>query len=234
MAFALSEEQFRCIICLDIFNNPVSTPCGHNFCRGCIKRFWDTRSKSECPLCKEAFKTRPELRINVGLKDITELFKKSPSYKPAPPRSLRKTGLSPRQISQEEVPCDICQGNSIVAVKSCFMCQVSYCEIHLTPHLRDPVLTKHRLTDPATFVTSHLCRIHNKPLDKFCKGDQTPICMKCREVDHKHHDIVSIEKESKKVRIQIQKIEADFHEMVQARLGKVEEINTTAQQRKES
>lgn len=77
MASALSEEQFGCSICLDIFHDPVSIPCGHNFCVECIKRFWDTRSTSVCPLCKEAFTKQPELRINVGLRDITEQFKRS-------------------------------------------------------------------------------------------------------------------------------------------------------------
>ncbi|CAL8384634.1 unnamed protein product [Arctogadus glacialis] len=28
-----SEENFLCSICLDVFSSPVSTPCGHNFCR---------------------------------------------------------------------------------------------------------------------------------------------------------------------------------------------------------
>lgn len=77
MATALSEEQFRCSICLDLFKNPVSIPCGHNFCLGCIKRFWDTRHKPTCPLCKEVFKNRPEVRINLVLKEITEQFKRS-------------------------------------------------------------------------------------------------------------------------------------------------------------
>ncbi|KAK9524968.1 hypothetical protein VZT92_017324 [Zoarces viviparus] len=234
MAFALSEEQFRCVICLDIFHNPVSTPCGHNFCRGCIKHYWDMRHKSNCPLCKEAFKTRPELRINVGLKDITEQFKKSmkgqPPHKPAPPKISKTIGGSPRQTSFD-VPCDICQEN-ILSVKSCVMCRKSYCEIHLTPHLRDPVLTMHRLTDPGTFVTSHLCVIHNKLLDKFCKSDQTLICGECREFEHKRHEIVSIEREGKRVRIHIKKTEAEFHEMVQDRQCKFEEITTSAQLRK--
>ncbi|XP_068444226.1 E3 ubiquitin-protein ligase TRIM39-like [Clinocottus analis] len=234
MAFALSEDQFRCIICLDIFRNPISTPCGHNFCLLCIKRFWDTRRKSECPLCKETFKTRPELRINVGLKDITEKFKESirdrPSYKPVPPTKPRRVGMPPSQISiGDEVPCDSCQENFVAAIKSCFVCQLSYCRLHLTPHLSDPVLTKHSLTDPATFVTSHLCRHHNKPMNKFCKRDQTPVCIRCRESDHKHHETVSIEKESKKVRTEIKKIEGEFFEMIQARLSKLKEINTAAE-----
>ncbi|CAL8389331.1 unnamed protein product [Boreogadus saida] len=36
-----SEENFTCSICLDVFSSPVSTPCGHNFCRTCITKFWD-------------------------------------------------------------------------------------------------------------------------------------------------------------------------------------------------
>eukprot|EP00064_Thunnus_orientalis_P020814 superscaffoldBa00005944_g20962 len=34
----------------------------------------------------------------------------------------------------------------------------------------------------------------------FCRGNQTPMCMKCTEKDHKHHEIIPIEKESKRVK----------------------------------
>ncbi|CAI5671745.1 unnamed protein product [Oreochromis niloticus] len=64
MASTLTEEQFQCSICLYSFKNPVSIPCGHNFCLECIKRYWDVAHKSECPLCKESFRSRPELRRN--------------------------------------------------------------------------------------------------------------------------------------------------------------------------
>uniref|UniRef100_A0A3B3ZBI8 RING-type domain-containing protein n=1 Tax=Periophthalmus magnuspinnatus TaxID=409849 RepID=A0A3B3ZBI8_9GOBI len=73
MSNAFLEDQLRCIICLDFFKSPVSIPCGHNFCLGCIKRFWDTRHKAECPLCKETFKSRPNLRVNVALRDIVPI-----------------------------------------------------------------------------------------------------------------------------------------------------------------
>ncbi|XP_076585066.1 E3 ubiquitin-protein ligase TRIM39-like [Chaetodon auriga] len=81
----LSEDQFTCSICLDVFNNPVSTPCGHSFCQACISAYWDGRRGGEgggggvksyqCPLCKESFRKRPELHINRTLKEITEQFK---------------------------------------------------------------------------------------------------------------------------------------------------------------
>lgn len=102
---------------------------------------------------------------------------------------------------REDVPCDVCHGNKAPSVKSCLVCQASYCEIHLVPHQRDPALQRHRLTDPAIFNTSHLCRKHNKPLTMFCKQDHTPVCSKCTEGDHKHHKIVPMEKESRRVKV---------------------------------
>ncbi|XP_019210575.1 E3 ubiquitin-protein ligase TRIM39 [Oreochromis niloticus] len=88
MASTLTEEQFQCSICLYSFKNPVSIPCGHNFCLECIKRYWDVAHKSECPLCKESFRSRPELRVNLALKEITLIFqsllKEMKGFKPAP------------------------------------------------------------------------------------------------------------------------------------------------------
>lgn len=101
----------------------------------------------------------------------------------------------------EEVPCDICYKHKAASVKSCLVCQASYCELHLTPHLRDATLQRHRLTDPATFSSSHLCRKHNMPLTMFCKRDQTPVCVKCTEKGHKQHEAVPLEKESKRIKV---------------------------------
>ncbi|XP_069374666.1 E3 ubiquitin-protein ligase TRIM39-like [Paralichthys olivaceus] len=221
MASALSEDQFRCCICLDCFKNPTSIPCGHNFCLDCINHFWDTRRKSLCPICKEVFKKRPELRINVGLRDITNDFVRSlkdkPKYKPIM-----------KQPSQTDVPCDICLEVTQMAVKSCLVCQKSFCESHLTPHLSDQMLMKHRLTDPETFI--HLCKNHHKLLEMFCTDDQTPVCVKCVAKDHKHHTTIPIEKESKRIKTQIRRTEADFQQMIQTRIKKTEEIKNSVEQ----
>ncbi|XP_073331667.1 zinc finger protein RFP [Pagrus major] len=71
----LSDEQFQCSICLDVFNNPSSTPCGHSFCMGCISRYWDGTKICQCPLCKKTFQKRPDLQINRTLREITEQFR---------------------------------------------------------------------------------------------------------------------------------------------------------------
>ncbi|KAM4537320.1 E3 ubiquitin-protein ligase TRIM21-like [Odontesthes bonariensis] len=224
MASVLSEEEFLCVICLDCFTDPVSIPCGHNFCLKCIKRLWDIKPQSDCPLCKELFQVCPDLRINVGLKDITEKFKRSLREKTANKPVPAKRQTSRQSSKSEDIPCDVCHGNKLTAVKSCLVCQASYCEMHLAPHLRDPVMTKHRLTDPATFATSHLCRNHNKPLEMFCKREQTPVCVKCMERDHKHHEVVPIEKESKRIMTQMKTSQAEIQRMIQDRIRKTDEI----------
>ncbi|XP_069014955.1 E3 ubiquitin-protein ligase TRIM39-like [Embiotoca jacksoni] len=71
----LSEEQVHCSICLDVFTSPVSIPCGHNFCQGCILGYWKTSPLYQCPMCKKSFYKRPDISVNHVLREIAEQFK---------------------------------------------------------------------------------------------------------------------------------------------------------------
>uniref|UniRef100_A0A3B3BDB0 Uncharacterized protein n=1 Tax=Oryzias melastigma TaxID=30732 RepID=A0A3B3BDB0_ORYME len=56
----LSEVQFQCCICHDVFSEPVSIPCGHSFCYTCIASLWGDSTIISCPKCQTVFHGRPE------------------------------------------------------------------------------------------------------------------------------------------------------------------------------
>ncbi|XP_029944287.1 E3 ubiquitin-protein ligase TRIM39-like [Salarias fasciatus] len=218
------EAQFRCCICLDIYIDPVSIPCAHNFCLDCIEGFWDTKSKPDCPLCKQTFQTRPKLKVNREFSSMIEFFKKSHLPTRTQEQDVGQARITNRPPAVGDVLCDVCNGSP--AVRSCTACLASYCSLHLTPHLTDPALQRHRLTDP-TPSASGLCRNHNKPLTMFCRQDDTAVCAKCVEREHKHHKVVSLEKQSRRIKTKLRETKADIAQMVKTRQGKIAEIKKT-------
>merc|ERR1719445_2901256 len=47
---AVKAEDFDCSLCFRLLWQPITTPCGHTYCKACIDRSLD--HKRECPLCK--------------------------------------------------------------------------------------------------------------------------------------------------------------------------------------
>ncbi|XP_042260013.1 NLR family CARD domain-containing protein 3-like, partial [Thunnus maccoyii] len=62
------EEQLSCCsLCQDVLKDPVSTSCGHWFCRQCISSYWDQSASSgdsSCPQCGKRSRTRPGLQTD--------------------------------------------------------------------------------------------------------------------------------------------------------------------------
>ncbi|XP_075947749.1 E3 ubiquitin-protein ligase TRIM21-like [Anarhichas minor] len=211
-----SEDQFLCSICLDVFTDPVTTPCGHNFCKNCINEHWNTSDRCQCPMCKEGFNTRPDLRINTFISEMVAQFRQS---------AQQKTSSSEQQESKPgEVPCDVCTGTKLKALKSCLVCLVSYCETHLEPHLTMSRLKRHQLIDPVENLEDRMCTKHDKPLELFCKTDQTCVCMLCTVLDHKMHDVVPLKEEYEGKKVELKKTEAEIQQMIQKRRLKIQEI----------
>ncbi|KTF94731.1 hypothetical protein cypCar_00016888 [Cyprinus carpio] len=73
----LSEKHFLCSLCEEIFSNPVTTPCGHSFCKACLRVYWSRSGSDECPLCRRAFGSRPHISVNRILADVTENYRKT-------------------------------------------------------------------------------------------------------------------------------------------------------------
>ncbi|XP_021568724.1 LON peptidase N-terminal domain and RING finger protein 1 isoform X2 [Carlito syrichta] len=50
----IDASDFECSLCMRLFFEPVTTPCGHSFCKNCLERCLD--HAPYCPLCKESLK----------------------------------------------------------------------------------------------------------------------------------------------------------------------------------
>ena len=55
------SRDLTCSICLDLFKQPVSLPCDHTFCQGCIAGYWagprgsGQGGSGSCPQCRKVF-----------------------------------------------------------------------------------------------------------------------------------------------------------------------------------
>ena len=130
-------------------------------------------------------------------------------------------------VEPADVPCDVCTGTQLKAVKSCLVCLISYCHTHLEPHQRVPVLKKHRLVEPMDCLEDRLCKKHNQLLELFCQTDQVCVCQFCTETDHKSHPVVPLEEEYEVKTAQLGKIESEVQQMIQKRQRKIKEIKDT-------
>ncbi|XP_050934058.1 NACHT, LRR and PYD domains-containing protein 1a allele 5 isoform X22 [Lates calcarifer] len=62
---SVEEQLYCCSLCQDVLKDPVSTSCGHWFCRRCITSYWDQSGPSggsSCPQCGQRSRTRPGLQ----------------------------------------------------------------------------------------------------------------------------------------------------------------------------
>ncbi|KAK5861713.1 hypothetical protein PBY51_017169 [Eleginops maclovinus] len=100
----VEEQLSSCALCQDVLKDPVSTSCGHWFCRQCITSYWEQRAPSgdsSCPQCGKRSRTRAGLQTasqtravqNGGLQQVLEDHR----------ISLRRRSLAYRLQMSEEV-----------------------------------------------------------------------------------------------------------------------------------
>lgn len=73
----MNSHDFDCAICMDSMVDPVSTPCGHNFCKNCLSTHISLTSRGyysttvTCPSCRAQIQSNvADLRVNTGLRDM--------------------------------------------------------------------------------------------------------------------------------------------------------------------
>ncbi|XP_075296857.1 E3 ubiquitin-protein ligase TRIM47 isoform X2 [Opisthocomus hoazin] len=210
----LPDGPFVCPICLDLLKDPVTVPCGHNFCQGCLRALRQrpgppdgsggAGGAARCPLCQEPVPAALRLRKNRALCEVLAAAAAASS----PPSPAAASPMAPGAEEEEEeaaaaggeegaaVLCDVCPaGSRAEAARSCLVCLASFCGAHLEPHRRAPAFRAHRLVAPLRRLEEGLCPRHLQPLDGFCRAEQACVCARCRAHEHRAHDVVPLERE---------------------------------------
>uniref|UniRef100_A0A7N0TYH7 Uncharacterized protein n=1 Tax=Kalanchoe fedtschenkoi TaxID=63787 RepID=A0A7N0TYH7_KALFE len=64
-------DDFDCTLCLKLLYEPITTPCGHSFCRSCLFQSMDRSNK--CPLCRTVLFIIPRTcAVSVTLNNIIQ------------------------------------------------------------------------------------------------------------------------------------------------------------------
>ncbi|XP_039607997.1 E3 ubiquitin/ISG15 ligase TRIM25-like [Polypterus senegalus] len=216
------QDEFICSVCLDTLTDPVTIPCGHNFCLKCLTVCWDQSQEFSCPQCRENFTTRPALRRNTLLNEIIQKLKKTEISSPS----------SQNYAGPGDVECDFCTGKKFRAVKSCLTCMASYCQTHLQPHYEVAALKHHELTDPDRDVKEKLCVEHQKSLEMFCKTDETCICLMCGVTEHDGHEKVKLEMERQEKQKQLGVTRSEIRRRLEEKEKKLRETRIAMDQMK--
>ncbi|XP_048012520.1 tripartite motif-containing protein 16-like [Megalobrama amblycephala] len=220
----ISQDEFRCPVCLDLLKDPVTTSCGHSYCKICITGCWDQEDQKRvysCPQCRQTFSPRPALAKNTILAEMVEKLKKIK----LPADCYAGAG---------DVQCDVCTGRKHKAVKSCLSCLESYCQNHLDQHESWFKGKRHNLTEATGRLQEMICPKHDKILEVFCRTDQECICLLCTMDEHKNHDTVSAAAQRTEKQKELKKTQRLFQQRIQQREKDLQQLREAVVSHKRS
>ncbi|XP_078067880.1 LON peptidase N-terminal domain and RING finger protein 3-like [Mustelus asterias] len=114
--------DLECSLCMRLYYEPITTPCGHTFCLKCIERSMDHSPK--CPLCKEVLPEYQALRKYNGTVLIEELIA---HYLPEE--------LADRKRVNDEEMAELSNLNKAVPI---FICTMAYPTVPCPLHIFEP------------------------------------------------------------------------------------------------
>ncbi|XP_053932067.1 LON peptidase N-terminal domain and RING finger protein 3 isoform X2 [Cuculus canorus] len=118
----VDPSDLDCSLCMRLFYEPVTTPCGHTFCLKCLERCLDHNPK--CPLCKEGLSECLALRKYCKTVLMEELIA----------RYLPEELTERRKIYEEEI-AELSNLNKNVPI---FVCTMAYPTVPCPLHIFEP------------------------------------------------------------------------------------------------
>ncbi|XP_025287075.1 LON peptidase N-terminal domain and RING finger protein 3 isoform X4 [Canis lupus baileyi] len=118
----VDASDLECALCMRLFYEPVTTPCGHTFCLKCLERCLDHNAK--CPLCKDGLSqclASRKYSKNVIMEELIAKFL---------PEELKER----RRLYEEEME-ELSNLNKNVPI---FVCTMAYPTVPCPLHIFEP------------------------------------------------------------------------------------------------
>jgi len=118
---AVDKDDFDCALCFRMLWEPITTPCGHTYCKACLDRTLD--HKLECPLCKSSIVGFQ--KSNTGVNEFIESTIK---------RMLPGEYSARQKVHEDELAEQIGNGTQIPV----FVCTMSFPNVPCPLHVFEP------------------------------------------------------------------------------------------------
>jgi len=76
-------DVFKCAICWQTLNRPVTLDCGHSYCGLCVISHEQKAVDIKCPSCRKSYHNAYEHRVNVAIQQCLELMVGAAQYQQA-------------------------------------------------------------------------------------------------------------------------------------------------------
>ncbi|KAF3855694.1 hypothetical protein F7725_016417 [Dissostichus mawsoni] len=103
------EEDFCCLVCQEVFRDPVILSCCHSFCKACLQTWWTGKEEKECPVCRRK-SSKYLLLPNFVLKNLCETFLQERDQRsPEAICSLHSEKLKLFCLDHQQPVCVVCR-----------------------------------------------------------------------------------------------------------------------------
>ncbi|MCJ1330506.1 hypothetical protein MMC10_007191 [Thelotrema lepadinum] len=117
----VARSETECEVCYSLLLDPLTTPCGHTFCRKCVARVLD--HSAACPICRRTLRITPGATREPSNKRLAKIL-----------TSLCPEHLDARLHALETEEADRIAGNKVPL----FICTLSYPNMPTFLHIFEP------------------------------------------------------------------------------------------------
>ncbi|XP_048239441.1 tripartite motif-containing protein 67-like [Haliotis rufescens] len=194
-ATKLTDNHLTCVICTEVFTDPVTLECNHTFCKSCLLKYTNTQPDAiqakciPCPSCRQLTKvTNPVSPVEEWVGQL----------KPSHVIQGLMDDFGPGAEVADANVCSVCkqQGKTTPALSWCSVCDYVFCDGCLKMHNMMPMSRDHEVVDGSDATkrkAKHrfMCKTHkDKQIELFCKDCRMAICHTCCSIKHRKCDDV--------------------------------------------